>query len=62
MFGFEVPEALAGVPQDVLQPRQSWADTAGYDAAAEKLAGMFKDNFVKYTGPGVTDYSSFGPK
>ena len=62
VFGFEVPETLAGVPDKVLQPRQSWSDTNAYDEAAAKLATMFKDNYVKYTGGGVTDYTSFGPK
>ena len=62
VFGFEVPETLAGVPDKVLQPRQSWSDTTAYDEAAAKLATMFKDNYVKYTGDGVTDYTSFGPK
>ena len=62
VFGFEVPETLAGVPDKVLQPRQSWSDTNAYDEAASKLATMFKENYVKYTGDGVTDYTSFGPK
>lgn len=62
VFGFEVPETLNGVPSEVLQPRQCWDDQGAYDAAAAKLAGMFKDNFVKYTGPGVTDYTAYGPK
>ena len=37
-------------------------DKDAYDAQATKLAEMFKENFVKYTGPGVTDYTEFGPK
>ena len=28
----------------------------------QKLAKMFKENFTKYTGPGVTDYTMHGPK
>lgn len=62
VFGFEVPEALPGVSSAVLKPRSAWSDVEAYDAAAKKLAGMFADNFTKYTGPGVTDYSSHGPK
>jgi ATP-dependent phosphoenolpyruvate carboxykinase len=61
-FGFEVPATLGDIDPAVLNPRESWTDKAAYDAAAAKLAGMFKDNFVKYTGPGVTDYSEHGPK
>lgn len=61
-FGFEVPLTLAAIDSAVLNPRQSWVDKQAYDDAAAKLAGMFKENFAKYTGPGVTDYSPFGPK
>ena len=61
VFGFEVPTALEGVPSDVCDPRQAWADKDAYDAQRAELAGMFKENFVKYTEPGMTDYSEFGP-
>jgi len=61
-FGFEVPTELPGVPANVCNPRDAWSDKDAYDAQASKLAGMFKENFVKYTGPGVTDYTEFGPK
>jgi len=62
VFGFDVPKTLGAIEPSVLNPRDSWDDKAAYDAAAAKLAGMFKENFVKYTGPGVTDYSSYGPE
>ena len=61
-FGFQVPTTLGAVDTNVLVPKNSWSDGAAYDAAAQKLAGMFKANFVKYVSPGVTDYSTFGPK
>ena len=32
-----------------------------YDAQRVKLAGMFMDNFKRFTGPGVNDYTAFGP-
>ena len=50
-----------GVAEDVLQPREAWADKAAYDEQAAKLAAMFKENFGKYTGPDVTDYTAHGP-
>ena len=47
-FGFEVPVSVPGVDDALLDPRQTWADGAAYDAQAEKLKGMFRDNFQKY--------------
>ena len=32
----------------LLDPRRTWADTAGYDAQAAKLVGMFQKNFAQY--------------
>merc|ERR1711871_204578 len=62
IFGFEVPKELPGVPANVCSPRHAWADGDAYDEQAKKLAGMFQENYVQYTGPGVTDYTEFGPK
>ena len=53
-FGFEVPTAVPGVPPEVLDPRATWKDRAGYDAQAAKLAGMFRDNFKTFAS-GVAD-------
>ena len=47
-FGFEVPVAVAGVDSTLLNPRTTWADTAAYDAQAQKLVGMFAENFGQY--------------
>lgn len=49
-FGFEVPKAIDGVPAEILQPKNTWADKAGYDAAARELAENFKRNFDRFTG------------
>eukprot|EP00510_Aplanochytrium_minuta_P001585 CAMPEP_0184021188 /NCGR_PEP_ID=MMETSP0954-20121128/9778_1 /TAXON_ID=627963 /ORGANISM="Aplanochytrium sp, Strain PBS07" /LENGTH=552 /DNA_ID=CAMNT_0026303157 /DNA_START=177 /DNA_END=1835 /DNA_ORIENTATION=- len=60
-FGLAVPKTLGEIPPSVLNPREAWADKDAYDAAADKLAAMFKENFKTYVTPGHTDYSSFGP-
>ena len=48
-FGVSVPTACEGVPADLLIPEKTWEDKAAYEAAAKKLAQMFRDNFTKYT-------------
>ncbi len=48
VFGFDVVAECPGVPRGILLPRFAWADRAAYDAAANKLAGLFRENFKKY--------------
>jgi phosphoenolpyruvate carboxykinase (ATP) len=48
VFGVSVVTACPGVPENVLRPRQSWADPSRYDATARKLAGLFIENFKHY--------------
>ncbi len=47
-FGFEVPESAPGVPDDLLDPRRTWADGDAYDAQARRLVLMFAENFAAY--------------
>jgi phosphoenolpyruvate carboxykinase (ATP) len=54
VFGFETPTAVAGVDASILDPRATWKNPADYDAAAKKLAGMFRENFEKFA-PFVSD-------
>ena len=49
-FNFEVPTALPGVDPKILDPRDTYADAAEWDAKAKDLAGRFIKNFVKYEG------------
>ena len=45
IFGLHIPNAVPGVPYEVLDPRQNWPDPEAYDRQAEKLRGMFEENF-----------------
>ena len=48
VFGLMIPDAVPGVPSEVLRPKNTWADPAAYDAKAKDLAGRFRANDGKY--------------
>ncbi|MFO1063543.1 MAG: phosphoenolpyruvate carboxykinase (ATP) [Pirellulales bacterium] len=48
IFGVGIPTTCPGVPEKMLDPRQAWQSAADYDAAAAKLAQLFRNNFKKF--------------
>jgi phosphoenolpyruvate carboxykinase (ATP) len=63
-FGFDVPVAVPGVDNSILDPRTTWTDKADYDRTAARLVDLFVENFaefaehvdegVRQSGPQVT--------
>ena len=53
-FGLMMPQDVPGIPNDVLDPRQSWRDKAAYDKAAADLVARFEKNFATFRD-GVSD-------
>jgi len=49
-FNLAVPTELPGVDTGILDPRDTYADAADWDAKAKDLAARFVKNFDKYTG------------
>ena len=49
-FDFEVPTELKGVDTNILDPRDTYANPADWDAKAKDLASRFIKNFAKYEG------------
>ena len=62
VFGFDVPSECPGVPKEILAPRNTWTDKTAYDAAAKKLAGLFRDNFKVYEGGVSSEVRAAGPQ
>ncbi len=50
VFGLEVITECAGVPEEILIPRNAWANASKYDESAATLAGLFQENFLSYAG------------
>ena len=61
-FGLGVLRHAPGVPDDVLNPRETWEDAAAYDAQARKLAAMFRENFEKYAAGVPEEVREAGPR
>jgi phosphoenolpyruvate carboxykinase (ATP) len=62
VFGVQVPAAVPGVPAELLDPRQTWADADAYDRTAADLAQKFVDNFQKYADYASADILAGAPK
>ncbi|NNC41088.1 MAG: phosphoenolpyruvate carboxykinase (ATP) [Acidimicrobiia bacterium] len=54
IFGLQIPTEVPGVPPELLDARGMWSDPSEYDRQARKLAGMYRNNFEKYSS-GVTE-------
>jgi phosphoenolpyruvate carboxykinase (ATP) len=61
IFGFDVATECPGVPPAILRPRGVWTDAAAYDATANKLAGLFRENFKKYESGVSAEITAAGP-
>ncbi|MDI2089853.1 phosphoenolpyruvate carboxykinase (ATP) [Commensalibacter oyaizuii] len=48
-FGLRIPTAVSGIPSEMLNPAQCWADQQSYHQQAEALAKRFKDHFEQFS-------------
>ena len=62
VFGLRVPVGVPDVPTECLLPRETWPDGAAYDSKARELAGMFRDNFVRYADKVGGRVAAAGPR
>lgn len=48
VFGLMIPDHCPGVPSELLNPANTWQDSANYLEKAYKLADLFRENFKQY--------------
>ncbi len=49
IFGLQIPKNMEGIDSAILNPKNTWKDSAAYDVQARKLADKFIENFVNFT-------------
>jgi phosphoenolpyruvate carboxykinase (ATP) len=49
VFGLDVPAECPGVPAEILNPRNTWADKNAYDRKAAELVALFEKNFEQFS-------------
>jgi phosphoenolpyruvate carboxykinase (ATP) len=57
-----MPASVPGVPDEILDPRETWDDKDAYDEQAKKLADLFKDNFEKFEDEVEEEVRRAGPR
>ncbi len=56
LLGLRIPISCPGVPDEVLNPRNTWSDPEAYDEAAVRLRDLFRQNYEEQ------GYASLGIK
>lgn len=62
VFGVLMPSSCPDVPDDVLNPRNTWADKSAYDERANHLAQEFAQNFEKFAEYANQEIMEGGPR
>jgi phosphoenolpyruvate carboxykinase (ATP) len=62
VFGLAIPDHCPNVPDEVLNPRNTWSDVHAYDQKAKYLAGLFVKNFEKYASGVSAEVMAAAPK
>jgi phosphoenolpyruvate carboxykinase (ATP) len=62
VFGVTYPQSCPGVPSEILNPRNTWADKDAYDHQANDLAASFLKNFEKFSQYANDEIMAGAPK
>ena len=60
-FNLEIPVSVAGVPEEIMIPKNTWADAEAYDRQADEPAEMFITNLEKKYPDMPEEISAAGP-
>ncbi len=61
IFGLSMPTNCEDVPNEVLNPKDTWADKASYDKKALELANSFRTNFAQFEDYANEEIMDGGP-
>jgi phosphoenolpyruvate carboxykinase (ATP) len=61
LFGMDVAQKCPGVPNALLNPRDTWKCATAYDEQATRLAALFIANFAKYADGVSPEVRAAGP-
>ncbi len=62
IFGLHIPAHVPNVPDEVLIPRNTWADKGAYDERARALAAAFRRNFAAFAELVPEEVLAAGPR
>lgn len=61
IFGLSYPKECPDVPNEILNPRNTWKDKDQYDSKAKDLAKRYHENFKKFEKDVVDEVREAGP-
>jgi len=62
IFGLAMPNTCENVPENILNPKNTWEDKNGYDEKANHLANEFNKNFEQFADNANADILAAAPK
>lgn len=62
VFGVNMPTSCPNVPDEILDPKNTWENKGAYDEKADKLANAFVKNFEQFKDAANEEIMSAAPK
>lgn len=60
-FGLSIPTSVPEVPDELLNPKDTWTDKSAYDTSAKELISRFHKNFEQYKDEVSQEIINAGP-